>query len=80
MTTSEQMTAPALQELLKDAALAGDWLLDPARSTITLKNRSVAGLVSVNGVFRQVTGTGTVSPAGAVACPDGAMVVLLLSW
>ena len=76
MTTSEQMTAPALQELLKDAALAGDWLLDPARSTITLKNRSVAGLVSVNGVFRQVTGTGTVSPAGAV---NGALTVAAAS-
>jgi hypothetical protein len=28
MAPSEQTTAPALQELLNEAALAGEWILD----------------------------------------------------
>jgi len=31
MATSEQTTAPALQQLLNDAALAGEWILDTSR-------------------------------------------------
>jgi polyisoprenoid-binding protein YceI len=76
MAPSEQITAPALQELLRNAALAGEWILDPARSTVSLKNRSMAGLVPVNGIFRQVTGNGTVSPAGQVS---GAITVTAAS-
>jgi polyisoprenoid-binding protein YceI len=67
MAPSEQLTALVLQELLKDAALAGEWILDPSRSTVSLKSRSMWGLARVNGVFRQVTGNGTVSPAGEVS-------------
>ena len=67
MAPSGQATAPAVQELLKDAALAGEWVLDPSSSTVSVKNKSMWGLVPVNGVFRQVTGTGTVSPAGEVS-------------
>ncbi len=67
MAPSEQLTAPALQELLNDAALAGEWNLDPARSTVSLTSRSMGGLIRVNGVFRQVTGHGTVSPTGEVS-------------
>lgn len=61
MATSEQTSAPALQQLLNDAALAGEWILDTSRSTVSLKNRSMGGLVRVHGIFRQVTGSGTVS-------------------
>jgi polyisoprenoid-binding protein YceI len=67
MAPSEQMTAPALQELLDDATLAGEWILDLSRSIVSLKSRSMWGLVPVNGVFRQVTGKGTVSPTGEVS-------------
>ena len=67
MAPSGQVTTSGLQELLKDAALAGEWILDPARSAVSLKNRSMWGLVPVKGVFRQVTGNGTVSPAGEVS-------------
>jgi polyisoprenoid-binding protein YceI len=66
MAPSEQLTAPALQELLNDAALAGEWILDPSRSTVSLKS-GIFGLVPVNGVFRVVAGNGTVSPAGEVS-------------
>ena len=64
MAPSEQITAPALQELLRNAALAGEWILDPARSTVSLKNRSLYGLARVNGVFRQVTGGAPSPPSG----------------
>ena len=61
-----QVTAPALQALLKDGALVGEWVLDPHKSSIRLKAKSM-GLVPVNGVFREVSGNGTVSPGGEVS-------------
>ena len=63
---SGQMTAPTLRVLLKDGALAGEWVLDPRRSSVRLKSRTL-GLVPVNGVFREVSGNGTVSPDGEVS-------------
>ncbi len=60
---SGQRTAPMVQALLKDGALAGAWALDPRTSSIRLKSK-VYGLVPVNGVFREVSGNGTVSPDG----------------
>ena len=76
MTPSEQITAPAAQEPLKDAALAGQWILDPSRSTFSLRSRHLWGLGPVNGVFREVTGHGSVSPAGKVS---GAITVVAAS-
>jgi polyisoprenoid-binding protein YceI len=68
MTESEQVTPqPAPQELLRDGKLAGSWTLDAARSEIGLKSKSMWGLVPVKGVFREVTGSGTVSAAGEVS-------------
>src|SRR5262245_40140292 len=73
---SGQMTGPALQARLKDAALAGAWILDPRKSSIRLKSRSLWGLAPVNGVFREVRGNGTVSPTGEVS---GAITVAAAS-
>ena len=67
MAPSGQLTAPALQELLADATLAGDWTLDGAKSTIGLRSKSIWGLIPVKGAFGQVIGHGTVSPAGEVS-------------
>ena len=64
---SGHMTAPPLQALLQAGALAGEWVLDPRASRIRLKSRSMGGLVPVNGVFREVSGNGTVSPDGEVS-------------
>jgi polyisoprenoid-binding protein YceI len=64
MASSGQLTSSALRALLQDAKLAGSWALDASRSEVRLKSRSVWGLVPVKGVFRQVTGNGTVSAAG----------------
>ena len=60
---SGQSTAPEVRALLADGALAGEWVLDPRESSIRLKSKSM-GLIPVNGVFRDVSGSGTVSPDG----------------
>jgi polyisoprenoid-binding protein YceI len=64
---SGQMTAPALQAVLKGGDLAGEWVLDPIKSSIRLKSRAMWGLVPVNGVFREVSGNGTVCADGQVS-------------
>jgi polyisoprenoid-binding protein YceI len=65
MSPSSQLTSPAAQ-MLRDGQAAGSWTLDASRSQIRLKSRSMWGLAPVKGVFRQVSGTGTVSPSGEV--------------
>ncbi len=67
MAPSGQLTASALDALLRDQKLAGTWTLDPSRSQVRLKSRSMWGMAPVKGVFRQVTGQGTVSAAGQVS-------------
>jgi polyisoprenoid-binding protein YceI len=59
-------TTPDLLALLKDRTLAGDWVLDSRESSVRLKSK-VFGLLPVNGVFREVSGRGTVSPDGLVS-------------
>jgi polyisoprenoid-binding protein YceI len=66
MAPSGQLTEPALQELLRDGKLAGTWALDPAQSQVGLRSKSVWGLVTVKGTFREVTGDGTIGPDGQV--------------
>jgi len=56
-------TAPALQDLLEGGTLTGEWVLDPRNSSVRLKSKSM-GLIPVHGVFREVSGSGTVSPDG----------------
>ena len=57
------MTAPALLDLLKGGTLTGEWVLNPRNSSVRLKSKSM-GLIPVHGVFREVSGGGTVSPDG----------------
>lgn len=66
MAPSDQTTAPAVPDLIKQGALAGDWVLDSSRSTVSLRNRAMWGLAVVKGVFRQVSGEGVIDPAGGV--------------
>ena len=63
---SGHLTAPPLQARLKDGVLAGEWVLDPRKSSIRLTTK-IMGLVPVNGVFREVSGNGTISPDGEVS-------------
>ncbi len=67
MAPSGATTSSSVQALLQDAALAGTWALDPARSTVGLRSKSMWGLVTVKGAFGEISGTGTVSPAGDVS-------------
>src|SRR5579859_2142153 len=62
------MTTPAAarSDQLATGPLAGEWTLDPARSTVTLRTKSIWGLVPVKGVFHEIEGGGMVSPAGEV--------------
>jgi len=64
---SGQMAAPQPQTLLEDGGLAGEWVLDPRKSSIRLKNKSMLGLAAVHGVFRELRGHGAVSPDGQVS-------------
>jgi polyisoprenoid-binding protein YceI len=66
MPLSEQLTAPALEALLRDGILTGPWTLDGSRSEVVLKTRHTWGLLPLRGVFSQVSGYGTVNAAGAV--------------
>jgi len=63
------MQAPSGQTkaLLTGAVLAGEWVLDPRRSSIRLTNRSMLGLVRVKGAFGEVSGAGTVHADGTVS-------------
>jgi polyisoprenoid-binding protein YceI len=65
--TSERTTATALDALLQEQTLVGEWVLDPRSSRIKLNNKSMWGLVPVNGEFREASGHGTVSANGEVS-------------
>ena len=64
---SGHTTTPPVHALLADGALAGEWILDPGKSSVQLKSGVLGGLIRVNGVFRDVSGSGTVSPDGQVS-------------
>jgi polyisoprenoid-binding protein YceI len=63
VTDTHREAGPALRALLRDRDLAGEWVLDPRQSSIRLTNK-VLGVMSVNGVFREASGHGTVSADG----------------
>lgn len=67
MQTTPGQAAPALPDLLADGSLAGDWVLDPVKSSIRLTSGVLGRIVRVTGTFRQVSGTGTISPDGQVS-------------
>ena len=66
MSTSTGEASPGLPEQFASGAVAGAWTLDPARSTVALKSKSMWGLLPIRGVFREVEGAGTVTAGGEV--------------
>ena len=56
----------ALQSLLADPATAGVWNLVPARSSVRFRNKTLWGLVPVNGEFTDISGDGQITAKGAV--------------
>jgi polyisoprenoid-binding protein YceI len=67
VTAQEESSVPQLQALIRDGKLAGSWTLDPARSRVQIATRHTWGLLPVHGVFRHVSGRGTVTEDGQVA-------------
>jgi polyisoprenoid-binding protein YceI len=67
MAASGQKTDPKLRARLEAGSFAGLWTLDPARSSVSLRSKSMWGLVSVKGSFGTLTGEGAVSPTGEIS-------------
>jgi polyisoprenoid-binding protein YceI len=67
VASTGQLTSPALQALLEEGTVAGSWKLDPARTEVMLRTRHTWGLRPLHGVFRRVSGGGTVTAAGGVS-------------
>ena len=59
-------TTPDLVALVKDGTLTGEWVLDSRESSIRLKSKAMYFL-PVNGVFREVSGSGTVAADGSAS-------------
>jgi polyisoprenoid-binding protein YceI len=55
-----------VQKLLNDPDTAGEWSLDPSRSTVSFTIKNFWGLVNVNGHFADVSGDGQVTGKGAI--------------
>jgi polyisoprenoid-binding protein YceI len=64
MATTRQETDPRLPAKLADGSLAGVWKLEPSQSSVSLRSRSMWGLLPVKGAFGRVSGDGVVSPRG----------------
>src|ERR1700733_2015324 len=67
MASSGQLTTPELQAVLREGQFEGSWGLDATRSKVRLNTRPPWGLRPLHGVFRQVTGSGTVAANGDVS-------------
>jgi len=66
MTSQDEPAGSGVQALTQGGALAGHWVLDSGRSEVLLETKHTWGLRPVHGVFRQVTGDGTVTADGQV--------------
>jgi polyisoprenoid-binding protein YceI len=64
MAANARITDPALRARLADGSLAGQWSLDPSRSSVGLRTKAMWGLVPVKGTFGQVSGEAVISPDG----------------
>lgn len=52
--------------VLRDPSVTGPWTLAPDRSSVRFTNKTLWGLVKVNGSFTEVTGAGHVAADGVV--------------
>lgn len=57
----------SLSELFSDPGSAGTWTVDPARSTIAVKTKSMWGLVPVKGRFTEFSGAGQLAAPQTVS-------------
>lgn len=64
--------SPLSWDVKVSESTAGEWVLDPAGSTVEFSGKTFWGLVPVRGKFEAVTGSGTVGEDGAV---NGSLVI-----
>ncbi|HKV22754.1 MAG TPA: YceI family protein [Mycobacterium sp.] len=57
----------SLSEFLSDPASAGTWTLDANNSAITVKAKSMWGLVPVKGRFTEFSGEGQIAPPATIS-------------
>ena len=62
-----ELTSTQVQDLLGKGELAGNWVLDPAKSSVLLKTRHTWGLLPLNAAFGEYNGNGTITAAGEVS-------------
>jgi len=65
MTALAQQSSTALLATLAQGSLDGAWTLDPSKSSVSLKTKSMWGLIKINAVFTDVQ--------GEIAVVDGAV-------
>src|ERR1019366_4632509 len=56
MTALAQQSSTALLARLTEGFLDGAWKLDPSKSSVSLKTKSMWGLAGINGVFTDLQG------------------------
>lgn len=56
-----------LRGLLADPSVVGTWTLVPDRSSVRFTNKTLWGLLKVNGQFADVSGTGRIDADGSVS-------------
>ncbi len=64
MTTETQPGGLDVAGKLADGSLAGQWTLDPARSSIALRSKSMWGLMPVKGTFGEISGAAQITATG----------------
>ncbi|ONI78548.1 hypothetical protein BWI15_01385 [Kribbella sp. ALI-6-A] len=60
------MTQIVAQRLLADDATVGRWLLDSRATTVSLTQKTMWGMVTVECAFTQASGEGRIDPGGVV--------------
>jgi polyisoprenoid-binding protein YceI len=64
VTTDSQSGDLDLAGKLADGSMAGRWTLDPARSSVALRSKSMWGLMPVKGTFGEISGAAEITAAG----------------
>jgi polyisoprenoid-binding protein YceI len=64
MAANARTIDPKLESRLADGSLAGQWMLDPSRSSVSLQSKAMWGMASVRGGFSDVSGRAVILPSG----------------
>lgn len=67
MNTTRDLATTSAPAAIDPRRFVGTWSLDPIRSRVTLRTRSVWGLVRIRGTFDHLAGSGVVSADGRIS-------------